>query len=42
MEDKFNGVIIFYDLNYDGNVKEIRNPYGYFKFIGSFKWSGQY
>lgn len=42
MEDKFNSVIIFYDLSYDGGIKEIENEYGYFKYIGTFKWSRQY
>ena len=38
MDDKFNSVILIYNLDYDGNVKEVENQYGYFKFIGSFKY----
>lgn len=38
MDDKFNGVILLYDKGYDGNVKEIENQYGYFRFVGSFKY----
>ena len=38
MDDEFNSVILIYNLDYDGNVKEVENQYGYFKFIGSFKY----
>ena len=38
VDDKFNSVILIYNLDYDGNVKEVENQYGYFKFIGSFKY----
>ena len=38
MDDKFNSVILIYNLDYDGNVKEVENQYGYFKFIGSFEY----
>ena len=39
MEKKYNSTIIFYDMNYDGKVMETNNKnYGYFRFIGSFKY----
>lgn len=38
MDQKFNGVILLYNKDYEGNVKEIENQYGYFKFVGSFKY----
>lgn len=39
MDDTYNGIIIFYDFKYDGNVTEIENDqYGYFRFVGAFKY----
>lgn len=39
INDTYNGVIIFYNFKYDGNVMEIKNDkYGYFRFIGSFEY----
>ncbi|WP_027643802.1 immunity 22 family protein [Enterocloster clostridioformis] len=38
MDDKFNSVILIYNLDYDGSVREIENQYGYFKFVGSFEY----
>ena len=38
MDDKFNSVILIYNLEYGGNIKEVENQYGYFKFVGSFKY----
>mgnify|MGYP006990195289 FL=1 len=40
MKENYNSTIIIYDLKYEGNVTEIKDEkYGYFKFIGTFKYS---
>lgn len=42
MEKNYNSTIIIYDMKYDGNVTEIKNKkFGYFRFIGTFKYSMQ-
>ena len=40
MKENYNSTIIIYDLKDEGNVTEIKDEkYGYFKFIGTFKYS---
>lgn len=40
MNGTYNSVIIFYDFQYDGHIKEVKNDqYGFFKYIGSFEYS---
>lgn len=39
MDDKFNSVILIYNMEYAGNIREVENnKYGFFKFVGSFKY----
>ena len=40
MNGTYNSVIILYDFQYDGHIKEVKNDqYGFFKYIGSFEYS---
>ncbi len=39
LDKEYNGIIIFYNFKYDGNIAEKENnQYGYFKFVGSFEY----
>ncbi len=39
MNNIYNSVIILYDFKYDGHISEVQNnKYGFFKYIGSFKY----
>lgn len=39
INNNYNGVIIFYNFKYNGDVVEVKNEkYGYFKFVGTFKY----
>lgn len=33
----YNTVIVFGGLKYEGEIQEVNNEYGYFKFLGTFK-----
>jgi len=39
MGEQYNSIILIYNLKYDGHITEVRNEqYGFFKFIGSFRY----